>query len=185
MAAGRPTSPELVTECIHDVDGRHSRRAGHEPLRNRFTGTSVCPTPRAGIGLHRPGPRPGGRADARSGQCVDQERWPGSCGLAWAAPALVSFAADAGAFSALCGEDVGVAGVLVAPPQVGLQPAGQGGVVGVVRRAHGEGPQRPELGFDGVGPGRVGRGEAEFDLVPRCPGADGGCLVRREVSMIT
>src|SRR5690348_3689029 len=37
------------------------------------------------------------------------------------APALLAFAADAGPFVALGGQDVGVAGVGVAPAQVGLE----------------------------------------------------------------
>jgi len=45
-------------------------------------------------------------------------------------PASLSFAADAGAFTALGGQYVGVAGVGVAPAQVGLQLSGQRGVVG-------------------------------------------------------
>ena len=40
-------------------------------------------------------------------------------------PTLLAFAADSGAFAALRGEDVGVAGVGVAPAQVVLQLAGQ------------------------------------------------------------
>src|ERR1039457_5790110 len=39
-------------------------------------------------------------------------------------PALLAFAADAGAFAELVGQDVRMAGVGVAPGQVGLQPAG-------------------------------------------------------------
>ena len=42
----------------------------------------------------------------------------------------MSLAADAGAFAALGGEDVGVAGVGVAPTQVGVEPAGQDRVFG-------------------------------------------------------
>ena len=90
---------------------------------------------------------------------------------------MVAFAADAGAFAALGGEDVGVAGVGVAPAQVALQPAGQHQVVGVVRGAEDEGAHRPELGLDGVGPGGVGRGQTQLDLVPCRPCADGGGLV--------
>jgi hypothetical protein len=60
----------------------------------------------------------------------------------------LAFAADAGPFAALGGKDVGVAGVGVAPAQVGLQLAGQDGVVGVVRGAEDEGAQRAELGLD-------------------------------------
>ena len=47
-----------------------------------------------------------------------------------AAPALLAFAADAGAFPALRGDDVGVAGVGVAPAQVRLRVASQHGAVG-------------------------------------------------------
>jgi hypothetical protein len=94
---------------------------------------------------------------------------------------LLAFAADSGAFSALGSEDVGVSGVGVAPAQVVLDAAGQRGVVRVVRGAHGEGPQRPELGLDGVCPGGAGRGEAQLDVVAGGPGADLGGLVRREV----
>jgi hypothetical protein len=56
---------------------------------------------------------------------------------------LVAFAADVGAFAALGGEDVGVAGVGVAPPQIGLCLMGQDGVVGVVGVADREDAQRP------------------------------------------
>jgi hypothetical protein len=74
-----------------------------------------------------------------------------------------------------------VASVGVAPAQIVLQLAGQHGVVGMVRGAHHERAQRPELGLDRVGPGRVGRGEAQLDLVAGGPGPDGGSLVRRQV----
>jgi hypothetical protein len=47
---------------------------------------------------------------------------------------LLAFAADARTFAALGGEDVGMAGVGVAPAQIVLQLAGQDDVVGVVRR---------------------------------------------------
>jgi hypothetical protein len=43
---------------------------------------------------------------------------------------LLTLAADASAFAALGGQDVGVAGVGVAPAQVLLQPAGQDSVIG-------------------------------------------------------
>ena len=42
-------------------------------------------------------------------------------------------------------------------------------------------PQRPEVRFDGVGPGTVGRGEAQFDVVAGRPVAQVGGFVRREV----
>jgi hypothetical protein len=61
-----------------------------------------------------------------------------------------------------------VAGVGVAPAQVGMQGPGLHGVVGVVGVGDGELPQWSEVGFDRVGPGRVGRGEAQFDLVLLC-----------------
>ena len=45
---------------------------------------------------------------------------------------MAFLAADAGAFAALGVQDAWVAGVGVAPAQVGVQSAGQGGVAGVV-----------------------------------------------------
>jgi hypothetical protein len=56
-----------------------------------------------------------------------------SCGFGpGAAPALLAFTADAGAFAALGGQHVGVAGVGVTPGQVVLQAPGQHRVVRVV-----------------------------------------------------
>ena len=62
------------------------------------------------------------------------------------APADALLAADAGAFAALGGEDVGVAGVGVAPAQVGVQGPGLDGVVGVVGVGQGELPKGSEVG---------------------------------------
>jgi hypothetical protein len=93
----------------------------------------------------------------------------------------LAFAADAGPFAVLDGEDVGVAGADVAPGQVLLQLPGQHRVVRVVGATDDEDAQRPELRPDRVGPGRLGWGEVQSDLVPFGPGADGGGLVRREV----
>jgi hypothetical protein len=59
---------------------------------------------------------------------------------------VLAFAADPGAFPALGGEDVGVAGVGVAPVQVGVQGAGGRRVVGVVGAGDEEGADRAELG---------------------------------------
>ena len=73
---------------------------------------------------------------------------------------------------ALGGEDVRVAGVGVAPPQVVVQRPGGGGVVGVIRPGHDEHPQRSEVCFDRVRPRRVRRGEAQLDPVSRT-GFDG------------
>ena len=56
-----------------------------------------------------------------------------------AAPSGAFLAACAGAFAVLGGDDVGVAGVGVAPAQVCLELVGQHGVVGVVRPAYDEG----------------------------------------------
>ena len=58
---------------------------------------------------------------------------------------MVAFAADAGAFAALRGQDLGIAGVGVAPAQVGLQLSGKGEVVGVVGVTDHEPPQRSEV----------------------------------------
>src|SRR4029453_11212048 len=101
--------------------------------------------------------------------------------LLGAAPALLAFAADAGAFTALGGKDVGMACVGVAPAQVGVQVAGKHGVVGMVGGADDEGAQRPELRLDRVGPGGVGRRKAQLDLVPFGPGADRWGLVRGQI----
>ena len=86
-----------------------------------------------------------------------------------------------GAFAALRGEQVGVSGVGVAPAQVGVQPTGQHGVVGVLGVVEHELAQRPEVRFDRVGPRAVGRGEAQLDSVVSCPLAHGAALVGREV----
>jgi hypothetical protein len=61
---------------------------------------------------------------------------------------LLAFTADAGPFAALGGQDVGVAGVGVAPAQVILELAGQRGVVPVVRAANDKGADRTELRLD-------------------------------------
>jgi dienelactone hydrolase len=56
---------------------------------------------------------------------------------------LLAFAAEAGAFAALGGQHAGVAGVGITPAQAGLQPAGQRGVIPVVRAAHTSAAVRP------------------------------------------
>jgi hypothetical protein len=73
----------------------------------------------------------------------------------WAsAPAVALLAANAGALPALDGEDVEVAGVGVAPAQVGVQGPGLDGVAAVVEVGDGELSQRssvacsPDLGTD-------------------------------------
>jgi len=98
--------------------------------------------------------------------------------LPWGGPSggLVG-PSGAGAFSALRGEQVGVAGVGVAPSEVSVQAAGQHGVVGVVGVVEHELPQRPEVCFDGVGPRVVGRRVAQFDSVVGDPVTDGSVLV--------
>jgi hypothetical protein len=56
-----------------------------------------------------------------------------ACGDAQGAgPALLAFAAEAGAFAALGGQHAGVAGVGMTPAQAVLQLAGQRGVIPVV-----------------------------------------------------
>jgi len=63
---------------------------------------------------------------------------------------LLAFAADLGAFAALGGQDIGVAGVGVAPPQVVLEIAGEDGVVGVVAATHDEVAQGPNWASIGL-----------------------------------
>jgi hypothetical protein len=94
---------------------------------------------------------------------------------------LLAFAAEAGAFAALGGQHVGVAGVGIAPAQVRLQPPGQRGVVRVVRVAHDKGPQGTEMRLDRIGPRRVRGREAQFDVLPLSPAADRRGLVRGQV----
>lgn len=69
------------------------------------------------------------------------------------APADAFLAADAGAFPALGGEDVGVASVGVAPALVAVQGLGLRGVAAVVGVGQGELPQWAEVRLDRVGPG--------------------------------
>lgn len=102
------------------------------------------------------------------------------------APADAFLAADAGAFLALGGEYVGVARVGVTPAQVAVQGLDLRGVAAVVGVGQGELQQRVKVGFDRVGPGGVGRGEAQLDLVLRRPAADvrapvGGEVVQDDV----
>jgi hypothetical protein len=85
---------------------------------------------------------------------------------------VLALAADAGAFAALGGQDVGVAGVGVAPGQVGLQAAGEHGVVRVVRAAHDKvrnGPNCASIGlaheaFTGVKHSRTLRLPAQVQM---------------------
>ena len=98
---------------------------------------------------------------------------------------MVAFAANAGSFAALRREDVGVAGVGVAPAQIRLQLARQRRMIRVIGGTHRERAQRPELGFDRVRPGRVGRGQTQLDLVPRCQARMAGVLFADRLSMIT
>src|SRR5271154_6134221 len=81
-----------------------------------------------------------------------------------AAPALLAFAAEAGAFAALGGQHAGVAGVGT-PAQGALQPAGQRGMARVVRAAHDKGAYRTELRLDRIGPGCVRGREAQLDVL--------------------
>lgn len=80
--------------------------------------------------------------------------------------------AATGAFLALGGQDVGVAGVGVAPAQVPVQSPGLRGMAAMVGVGQGELPQQSEVGLDRVGPGGIGRGEAQLDLVLLRPAAD-------------
>src|ERR1035441_8758298 len=89
---------------------------------------------------------------------------------------------DPGAFASLGGQDVGVAGVGVAPAQVIVQAAGQHRVAAVVGSADDKGAQGPELRLDRVGPGCVGRREAQLDVGAPGPAPDGRGLAGRQVA---
>ena len=94
------------------------------------------------------------------------------------APGPVALATDPGSFAALGGQHIGMAGMGVAPAQMGLQRAGEHHMVGVIGAAENEGAQRPEVRLDGVGSGGVGRGEVQLDGGPGGPGTDLRALVR-------
>jgi hypothetical protein len=94
-------------------------------------------------------------------------------------------APDAGAFAALGGQDVGVAGVGVAPAQVVLKAEGQHGVVGMIRAAHGEGPQGTELRFDRVGPRGVCRVKHSSTLARLAQARITGVLFADRLSAMT
>ena len=98
---------------------------------------------------------------------------------------MLALAADAGAFTALGGQDVGVAGVGIAPAQVALQAAGQDRVVGVVRAAHDAGAGRPGLWLNRVGPGGAGGREAQLDVGAPGPAPDDGVLLADKLSKMT
>ena len=84
-----------------------------------------------------------------------------------AAPALLAFAAAAGAFAALGGRRAGVAGVGITPAQAGLQLAGQRGVIPVVRAAHDKGAYR------------TGHRRAQRPAGPAAPATPARCRVCR------
>lgn len=66
-----------------------------------------------------------------------------------------------------------MAGVGVAPAQADVQGQGLDGVVQMVGVGQSDLPQRSEMGLDGVGPGGVGRGEAQ--LRARCAVTSTAC----------
>ncbi|PWK84586.1 hypothetical protein C8D88_108201 [Lentzea atacamensis] len=79
------------------------------------------------------GTTPAARARAAVGEgTLDHLGSPGWSGCSWAVQALLTFTADAGSFFALGGQDVGVAGIGVAPSQISLGRAGEHGAVGAV-----------------------------------------------------
>jgi hypothetical protein len=77
-----------------------------------------------------------------------------------------------------------MAGVGVAPAQVGVRGPGLNRVVGVVRVGDGELPQRSEVGLDRVRPRGVGRRETQLDLVLLRPASDVGALVGGQVAVV-
>jgi hypothetical protein len=74
------------------------------------------------------------------------------CGSACVSPLALLFAADAGAVTSFGVEDSWVAGVGVAPVEVGVDRSGQGGVIGMVAGGDDELAERAEVRFDRVGP---------------------------------
>ena len=90
-----------------------------------------------GVGAGSGGPTSGG---------LDVHPWSGTT------PAALALGAEPGPLPAQPLPQAGIAGVLVAPAQVGVQAAGQHGVVRVVGVVEHEVPQRPEVALDRVGP---------------------------------
>ena len=114
----------------------HPRRVGggrreRQPVWSNYAlcrlGTRTACGDAQGAGLALAGP-------LRDAWCAGHERAPARlCSFRFrAAPALLAFAADAGAFAALGGQHAGVAGAGITPAQAGLQLAGQRGVIPVV-----------------------------------------------------
>lgn len=133
-----------------------------------------------------PGLRPRGRSSRGSAEPVMASVLPvplaGACDFCRSsAPAQALLAADAGLLAALGREDSWMAGVGVAPAQVGVQGVSLDGVVAVVGVGDGELPQWPEMGLDRVGPGRVSRGEAQLNPVLPRPAPDRAALVGGQV----
>ena len=95
-------------------------------------------------------------------------------------PSVGGVRCGSGPFPALRGEDVGVAGVGVAPAQIRLQPTRQRRVVRVVGGAHGE-VRTARSGPRSGSPRTPRSGSDQLDLVADRPGPDGGGLVRRQV----
>lgn len=98
------------------------------------------------------GTAPEGDAAGRLVMCrgCQPGSWSGRVGQRASAPADALLAADAGAFLALGGEHVGVAGVRVAPAQVAVRGPGLRRVVRIVGVGQGELPQRAEVRLDGL-----------------------------------
>ena len=71
--------------------------------------------------------------------------------------------------------------MLVTPAQIGVEASGEHYVAGVVGVVEHEVAQRTEMTFDGIGPGAVGRGEAQLDAVLGAPVPDRLGLVGREI----
>ena len=94
----------------------------------------------------------------------------------WTAPPSLLFGADFGSPFAFQPQDLRIPGVGVAPAQVLMQMPTRRGMTLMVGSGDHEGSQWAEVRLDGVGPGGVGRREAELDVVPGRPLPDRDAL---------
>ena len=83
----------------------------------------------------------------------------------WVVPIVVVSRSGLSPFASLGFEEFGVPCVAVPPPQIGVEPAGQHDMVGMVRVVQHELSQRPEMRLDRVRPRRIRRGETQLDPV--------------------
>jgi hypothetical protein len=125
-------------------------------------------------------------ADALVGHSHRSPRWRGSGrgdGGGRPTPASLPFGAQWGALASQSLTEVGVAGVLIAPSQIGVQPPSEDGVTGMIGVVQYEIPGGAEMALDRIGPGGIGRCKAQLHVVRGAPPAEGRALMSRQGSV--